>query len=96
MGEPVHHPKYARIPNLVGDRYPRAMAAANERSGILVRVSTTGPLSARASLCGLAAFVVAAQSPKPGTRVLWGGIQDHGGVDPALATVTIRLVSRPA
>jgi len=96
MVEPTHHPTYARVPDLVGDRYPQAMAAATERSGILVRVSTTAPLTAPASACGLGAFVVAGQSPKPGTRVLWGGIHDHSGVEPGLATVTIRLVSRPA
>jgi hypothetical protein len=96
MVEPVHHPTYARIPDLIGVRYPQAMAAATERSGILVRVSTTGPLTAPASACGLGAFVVAGQSPKPGTRVPWGGIHDHSGVEPGLATVTIRLVSRTA
>jgi hypothetical protein len=95
MVEPVHHPMYARIPDLVGTRYPQAMAAATERSGILVRVSTTGPLAPAISACGLAAFVVTSQSPRPGTRVLWGGIRDHEGVQPGLATVTIQLAARP-
>ncbi len=95
MGEPIHHPRYAHIPNLVGDDYTRAMGAANERSGILVRVSTTGALTPRASTCGLDAFVVASQTPRPGTRVLWGGIRGAEGVEPKLATVTIALVSRP-
>jgi hypothetical protein len=93
MVEPTHHPRYARIPNLVGDDYTAAMGAATERSGILVRVSTTGPLRPRASACGLDAFVVSSQTPRPGTRVLWGGVE-RDGVDPARATVTITLVSR--
>jgi hypothetical protein len=95
MGIPSHHPRYARIPNLVGDDYRRAMAAATERSGIYVRVSTTGALRPRASTCGLNAFVVAAQTPRPGKRVLWGGVRGAEGVQPSLATVTIALVSRP-
>jgi hypothetical protein len=95
MGVPSHHPRYARIPNLVGDGYRRAMAAETSRSGIYVRVSTTGPLSPRASACGLDAFVVASQTPRPGKRVLWGGVRGAAGVEPKLATVTIALVSRP-
>jgi hypothetical protein len=95
MGIPSHHPRYAHIPNLVGDDYRRAMAAGTERSGILVRVSTTGALTPRASTCGLNAFIVASQTPRPGKRVLWGGVRGASGVQPSLATVTIALVSRP-
>jgi hypothetical protein len=93
MVEPLDHPKYARIPHLVGRTYQQAMAAASPTSGVLVRVSQTGPLDARASVCGLNAFVVASQAPRPGTRVPWGGVK-RNGVAPALATVTITLVSR--
>jgi hypothetical protein len=94
MIEPLHHPRYARIPDLVGRTYRQAMAAGNEKSGILVRVSSTAPLQPAASTCGLAAFQVISQTPRPGTRVLWNGIEPDS-VDPGLATVTIRLRSSP-
>lgn len=92
MAEPVRHPEYASIPNLVGKGYRQAMENGN--SGVLVRVSRTGPLSPTASPCRLNAFVVSSQTPRPGTRVPWGGVL-QGGVHPSLATVTITLVSRP-
>ena len=95
MAEPVHHPRYARIPDLVGRTYPRAMAAATSKSGILVRVSTTAPLRPAVSGCGLGAFIVSTQSPGPGSRVPWGGVETTG-VDPGLATVTISLTARPS
>jgi hypothetical protein len=69
------------------------MAAATEKSGILVGLSSTEPLQPAASRCGLRAFTVSTQIPKPGTRVLWGGIHTTG-IKPALATVTITLKSR--
>jgi hypothetical protein len=93
MAEPLHHPRYAHIPNLIGEEYPQAMAAANSKNGILVRVDTTAPLRPNVSSCGLRAFVVSAQTPKPSTRVLWGGITATG-VDPSRATVTITLTDR--
>jgi hypothetical protein len=93
MAEPVHHPRYARIPDLVGRTYPEAMAAATWRSGILVRLSTTAPLQPAVSSCGLGVFIVSTQTPRPGTRVLWGGV-GTAGVDPSLATVTIALRAR--
>lgn len=95
MAEPAKHPRYATIPDLIGKHYAQAMAAQSIRSGVLVRVSTTAPLVASASTCGLDAFVVESQSPRPGTRVPWGGIHlDGSGVQPSLATVTIGLTTR--
>jgi hypothetical protein len=95
MGEPTHHPRYAHIPTLRGKTYPQAMATATEKSGILVRVSSTAALRPAESSCGLRGFTVSTQTPKPGTRVLWGGINTTG-VEPALSTVTITLKSRTA
>ncbi|MGN6379880.1 MAG: hypothetical protein ACTHNU_13080, partial [Gaiellales bacterium] len=95
---PRHHPTYATVPHLIGMDYRRAMAAGDgyAGSGVFTRVGTTRPLSARASACGLDAFVVAAQSPAPGTRVRWGGIRlDGRGVEPGVAAVTIDLAIRP-
>lgn len=94
MGEPTRHPKYKRIPSLVGDDYGQAMAAEKGfMAGMYVTLSRTGPLTAAASACGLNGFVVIHQYPRAGTRVLWGGIAATG-VDPRLATVFIRLASR--
>jgi hypothetical protein len=94
MGEPIDHPTHVRIPNLVGFDYERAMAAGEaSTTGIFVRVSTTGPLTPAASACGLTAFVVSSQTPRPGKQVLWGGVNPDG-VNPELATVTITLKAR--
>jgi hypothetical protein len=94
MVVPTTHPTYAEVPDLVGLDYQQAMAAGDGFStGIFVRVGRTGPLSAAASACDLNAFVVSAQTPRPGTRVLWAGVKPHG-VAPGIATVTITLVSR--
>jgi beta-lactam-binding protein with PASTA domain len=96
MVEPVHHPTYVRIPDLVGETYRQAMAGGNAfKTGIFVRVSRTGPLTSTASACGLNGFVVESQHPSPGRQVQWGGISPNG-VNPKIATVTITLVSRPA
>jgi hypothetical protein len=92
MVEPLHHPRYAHIPDLVDKTYRQAMATESEKSGILIRVSSTAPLRSAASTCGLNAFTVSRQTPRPGTRVLWGGV-NRTGVDPGLATVTITLAT---
>lgn len=94
MVEPVNHPTYIRIPNLVGQDYRQAMAAGDAfKTGIFVRVSSSGPLKPAASACGLSGFVVASQQPHAGKKVRWGGTEPDG-VGPKLATVTITLVSR--
>jgi hypothetical protein len=91
MAVPSTHPTYARVPDLVGLDYQKAMAAGQGWStGIFVRVGRTGPLTAAASACGLNAFVVASQTPRPGTQVLWAGVRPRS-VAPSLATVTISL-----
>ena len=94
LTEPNHHPRYATIPDLVGEAYLEAMSGVPFKTGILVRVGQTGALPPQASACGLNGFVVASQTPSPGTRVPWGGI-NKGGVRPSLATVTISLASSP-
>ncbi len=92
MTVPSKHPRYATIPDLVGQPYMKAMSGSPFKTGIFVRVGQTGPLSPQASACGLNGFVVASQTPNPGTRVRWGGI-NKGGVSPSLATVTVNLAS---
>jgi hypothetical protein len=95
VAEPVRHPRYARVPNLVGEEYRQAMAAPRATGGgILVRLSRTGPLTPGAGACGLNGLVVSSQRPRPGTRVRWGGTMPDG-VKPSLATVTVTLASRP-
>ena len=79
LTEPTHHPRYATIPDLVGEAYLEAMSGVPFKTGILVRVGQTGALPPQASACGLNGFVVASQTPSPGTRVPWGGI-NKGGV----------------
>jgi hypothetical protein len=83
----------AVVPDLVGKRYGDVFANDPGVSGVYVALGHTGALHASASGCGLDAFVVASQSPAPGTRVPWEGL--HGtGVLPRLSTVTVDLVSR--
>jgi beta-lactam-binding protein with PASTA domain len=91
---PTDHPGFVRVPDLIGKRYHAAMAAGVAfTTGVWVRVGRTRALTAAASTCGLDGLVVGTQTPAPGTRVPWQGVA-AGSVTPALATVTIGLVSK--
>lgn len=92
---PKHHPKFARVPDLVGMDWRQTLTAVGYKTGVFVQDGAIGPLVPAASACGLNAFVVTAQSPSPGTLVRWGGIMPGGSVIPELATVNVTLASRP-
>jgi hypothetical protein len=88
---PKGHPPVIAVPDLIGLGYRQAIARGNGAgTGVFVRVGATGPLSASASRCGLDAFVVSSQVPRPGTLVPWEGVAD-GRVSPRRATVAISL-----
>jgi len=98
IAEPIHHPARVTVPDFVGRTYPEVMPAGGDlrRDGLWVRVGTVGPLTAGASVRGLAAFRVLAQSPRPGAVVPYGGLTGKPvgrGVQPAASTVTIALIA---
>jgi hypothetical protein len=92
IGVPAH-PGTATMPDLVGDDYGDAVAAARAVPGIWIEVGSVGPLTAAASECGLNGLVVVAQSPAPGTVVPAYGAT-NGSVEVSLATVSVDLAGR--
>ncbi|MEO9175844.1 MAG: hypothetical protein ABI317_10070 [Gaiellales bacterium] len=69
FSEPIVHPRDVVVPDLVGLPWRVAQACAR---GWHYRITRIAPLSARGSERGLDAFVVASQTPAPGTRLVFG------------------------
>ncbi len=89
-------PAFLAAPDLVGQTYPAVTKRAGDYtvSGFWLRVSSVDPLDPRASAAGLGAFRVASQTPRPGTRLLFGGlVPHHGGIRPASSTITVALTT---
>ena len=93
LNEPIRHQRFARMPDLVGRTYSRALVADRHfLAGYWVRVARVGPLPAEASRRGLGAFRVVGQTPRPGTQLPFAGLRPGArGVQPRLATIAIAL-----
>src|SRR5581483_8690314 len=86
-------PPYLSTPNLVGRSYQATANSAEDytTSGYWLRIGTVAPLAATMSDV-YRAFRIGSQSPRPGTRILFGGVlPDHHGIRPASSTITVSL-----
>ena len=73
----ANHPTHVVVPDLIGRRYRDATRRVPE--GLWIRLRRVPPLRPEDSSRGLQAFVVAAQQPRPGTRMPYGCARVEGG-----------------
>ncbi len=92
FGAETSWPATRPAPNLVGLPYETAQAHADDReNGYWIRIGSIAPLGRGLSL---RAFRVASQTPRAGTKILFGGVlPNHHGVMPAASTLTVDLTT---
>ena len=73
----TRHPPTIVVPDLIGRPYPDAVSRVPE--GLWIWLRAVPPLRPDDSSRGLRAFVVAAQQPRPGTRMPYGCSRVAGG-----------------
>jgi beta-lactam-binding protein with PASTA domain len=89
---PIHHPRFALVPRVVGLRWPEAERRIG--GGLWLEIARIAPLPAAKSARGLSAFTVASQRPAPRTRVPYMGVRIPDGVDMRPSTLTLTLAVR--
>jgi beta-lactam-binding protein with PASTA domain len=85
---PLHHPKFATVPSLVGKQWPQAERALT--GGYWIQIGHVPALSAREPNDVLSSYIVSGQTPSAGTRVPYGGTKTRdGGFRPTVIQLRI-------